>query len=35
MKQLIEHYQTQYYRSPADRPAEAFGDGGRPEVVRG
>jgi hypothetical protein len=35
MKQLIEHYQTQYYRSPANRSAEAVGEAGRPEVVRG
>jgi hypothetical protein len=35
MKQLIEHYQTQYYRSPATRSADAFGEGVRAEVVRG
>ncbi len=38
MKQLIEQHQTQYYRvSRGDRrsPAEAFGEGGQPEVARG
>ncbi|MGH9221818.1 MAG: hypothetical protein ACRD1W_21100 [Vicinamibacterales bacterium] len=38
MKQLIEQYQTQYYRASAGgrrpSPAEAFGEGGR-EVARG
>ena len=38
MKQLIEQYQTQYYRASAGAsrpsPAEAFGEGGR-EVARG
>ena len=38
MKQLIEQYQTQYYRSPgAGRrsAADAFGDGGQVEGARG
>jgi len=35
MKQLIEQYQTQYYRAPAKRSAEALGEGGQAEVVRG
>jgi hypothetical protein len=38
MKQLIEQYQTQYYRGPSGggrSRAEAFGAGGQPEVTRG
>ena len=38
MKQLIEQYQTQYYRSPDGgrrSRADAFGEGGQPEVARG
>ena len=35
MKQLIEQYQTHYYRAPAQRSAGAFGEGGPAEVVRG
>ena len=38
MKQLIEQYQTQYYRSPGGgrrSPAEAFGAGGEVEAARG
>ena len=38
MKQLIEQYQTRYYRGPSSggrSRAEAFGDGGQPEVARG
>jgi hypothetical protein len=39
MKELIEQYQTQYYRSPAGAnrrgPATASGEGGQAEVTRG
>jgi hypothetical protein len=38
MKQLIEQYQTQYYRAPADErrtAAATFGDAGPREVARG
>ena len=38
MKQLIEQYQTHYYRAPGGNrrsTAEAFGEGGQPEVARG
>ena len=38
MKQLIEQYQTHYYRAPGGNHhsrAEAFGEGGQPEVARG
>src|SRR5687768_16428281 len=38
MKRLIEVYQTQYYRGPSGggrSRAEAFGEGGQPEVARG
>ena len=38
MKQLIELYQTQYYRGPSAggrSHVEAIGEGGQPEVARG
>ena len=38
MKQLIEQYQTQYYRAPSGGGrslAGAVGEGGQPEVARG
>jgi hypothetical protein len=35
IKQLIEQYQTQYYRAPAKRSADAVGARGEPEVARG
>src|SRR5688572_4847965 len=38
MKQLIESYQTQYYRGPSGAGrsrAAAIGEGGQPEVARG
>jgi hypothetical protein len=35
MKQLIEQYQTQYFRAPAKPSADAFIEGRRAEVARG
>ena len=35
MKQLIERYQTTYYRAPAERSAGASGHRGHAEVARG